>query len=154
MNFKTIKNSLLVILLFFLLGINSTLYAEDSLKRIKSIADTKQLVSEAPAKKEQEAGENWGAIAVDTASHNTDCAYGVGGGANKEQAEKYAEKFCVDAGGEKCNVVIIYQQCAAYALSKEHKGIGIGETKALAEHRAKTQCKDRDCYIVVSDCNE
>jgi hypothetical protein len=146
------NNYLLFILSFVLIGINNVVFATNIYPKF-TVADASQPGTSSPAKKEQEAAENWSAIAIDSACHDRNCAYGVGGGSNKDDAEKYAQKFCDDAGGEKCKVVVSYQQCAAYALSKNHNGIGTGETKALSEQRAQKQCKDRDCYIIASDCN-
>lgn len=97
--------------------------------------------------------DGWGAIATDTTAHDKDRAYGIGGGASKEEAEKNAQKFCTDAGGEQCNVVVTYQQCGAVACSKDHLGVGIGDSKELSEKTAKNDCKDADCSIIASDCN-
>ncbi len=97
--------------------------------------------------------DGWGAIATDMASHDKDRAYGIGGGPSKEEAENNARKFCTEAGGEQCNVVVTYQQCGAVACSKEHLGVGVGDSKELSEQTAKNDCKDADCTIIASDCN-
>ena len=96
---------------------------------------------------------SWGSISADTKSNDKDRAYGVGGGDTKDEAEKNAVKFCVDAGGEQCSVIVSYQQCAAYAVSTDHQGIGTGATKQISEEMAKAQCKAPDCSIIASDCN-
>lgn len=96
----------------------------------------------------------WGAIAVDTISHDSkDCAYGIGGDNNKDEAEKYATQYCLEAGGAKCKVVISYEHCGAYALSKNNQGVGAGDNKEIAENQAKAACNNDSCTIVTSDCN-
>lgn len=109
----------------------------------------------APAPTAEKKAGSWGAISVDTKTHDTDSAYGVGGGSSKEEAGQNAQKFCAEAGGEKCTIVVSYQQCGAYALSKEHQGVGVGSatTKSASEAMAKGECKDDDCQIIASDCN-
>lgn len=112
------------------------------------------IADEAPvAKPEAKKEGDWGAIAVDAKDHSSDRAYGVGSAANKEEAEKYAQKYCADAGGEQCAVMVSYQQCGAFASFKENQGKGIGSTKQMAEEMAKKECKDTQCSIITSDCN-
>lgn len=133
---------------------HTDIYVDDALVKTVNftIADATPTPTPAPSTSKKESG-NWGAIAADTASHDKDCAYGVGAGDSKEEAEKYAQKYCKDAGGEQCGVVISYQQCGAYALSKTHEGIGSGATKEASEQMAKSKCNDTDCTIITSDCN-
>ena len=79
-------------------------------------------------------------------------AAGIGAGATKDEAGQNALKFCTDAEGAKCAVVVSYQQCGAFAVSENGQGLGTGATKEAAEQQAKDQCKIKDCEIVVSDC--
>lgn len=118
-------------------------------------AQPKAAPETAPAATAEKKADGWGAISVDTKTHDTDSAYGIGGGNSKDEAEKNAQKFCAEAGGEKCTIVMSYQQCGAYALSKEHQGAGVGSatTKKAAEDIAKGECKEDDCQIIASDCN-
>jgi hypothetical protein len=97
--------------------------------------------------------DQWGAIAVDSTSHDKNMAYGVGGGASKDEAGKNAVGFCRDNKGNQCSVMVVYQQCGAYAISAKSHGIGQGETKALAAQKAINNCKAIDCSIIASDCN-
>jgi hypothetical protein len=96
----------------------------------------------------------WGAISIDQAVVNeTSPYYGTGGGNTKELAEKSADRFCVEAGGKQCKVVISYQTCGAYAASSQSSGAGTGVTKKASEDDAISHCKSGDCKIVISDCN-
>ncbi|MBN9229431.1 MAG: hypothetical protein BGO90_02095 [Legionella sp. 40-6] len=97
--------------------------------------------------------ETWGAIAADINNHDSDCAYGIGGGSTREEAEKNAENSCDKAGGEQCKVVVTYNQCGAYALSKNYQGMGTGSNKHIAEEMARKQCQHADCVLIASDCN-
>ncbi|CAM4422797.1 MAG: hypothetical protein LEGION0403_FIIPPAGN_02173 [Legionella sp.] len=126
------------------------IYVDDNLvKSIKfNVAQATQVSAE-----NKKSANGWGVIAVDSASRDTDCAYGIGGGSSREEAEKNAQNFCIEAGGQQCGVVVAYQQCGAFALSKDHDGAGTGGSKEIAEDMAISQCKDPDCQIIASDCN-
>lgn len=126
------------------------IYVDDNLvKSIKfNVAEAAQTNSE-----NQRLADGWGVISVDSASHDKGSAYGIGGGTSRVEAEKNAQNFCKEAGGEQCSVVVAYQQCGAFALSKTHNGAGMGASKQIAEDMAINQCKDSDCLIIVSDCN-
>jgi hypothetical protein len=98
------------------------------------------------------AAKGWGAISVDTGD---DPAYGVGGGDTKDDAGKNAQKFCASAGGKSCSTVLSYEQCGAYATSATSGvGKGTGATQKAAEAAAISDCKNADCTILTSDCNE
>ncbi|MFJ1269253.1 DUF4189 domain-containing protein [Legionella lytica] len=126
------------------------IYVDDNL--VKSI---KFNVAQAtPASTEHnKSAKAWGVIAVDSASRDTDCAFGIGGGSSRVEAETNAQNFCNEAGGQQCGVVVAYQQCGAFALSKDRDGAGTGPSKEIAEDVALSQCKDPDCEIIASDCN-
>jgi hypothetical protein len=126
------------------------IYVDDNL--VKSIKFT--VVQATPGNSEEnKLAKAWGGIAVDSASRDTDCAYGIGGGSSRAEAEKNAQNFCNEAGGQQCGVVVAYQQCGAFALSKDRDGAGTGASKEIAEDMALSQCKDPDCEIIASDCN-
>ncbi|WP_058533839.1 DUF4189 domain-containing protein [Legionella saoudiensis] len=125
-------------------------------KLVKSIKFTVAGATQVTPKvgvKNKKSEYDWGVIAADSASHDKNSAYGIGGGSTREEAEKNAQQFCNDAGGEQCSTMVTYQQCGAYALSKNHHGIGVGASKEIAEGKAISQCHDADCSIIASDCN-
>mgnify|MGYP000028113112 CR=1 FL=1 len=132
------------------------IYVDNNLvKSIKfNIAETSQAAPQVQASTEnKQTSDSWGVISADSASHDKDTAYGIGGGNTRDEAERNAQKFCNEAGGEKCIAMIAFQQCGAYALSKNHNGTGTGATKKIAEDMAISQCSDTDCLIIASDCN-
>jgi hypothetical protein len=92
----------------------------------------------------------WGALAIDV--DDSDPSYGVGGGDSEAKASDNALRFCRRAGGKGCKIVVTYNQCAAYAVSRTTSASGKGGTQKAAEAQALDACKDR-CKIVVSDCN-
>lgn len=96
----------------------------------------------------------WGAISADDEAGERDPYYGIGGGDSKAEATKNSQKFCKEAGGKNCEVLVTYQQCGAYAVSKKYSGTGAGATKKVAEKKALEQCNNSNCNVVVSDCND
>ncbi len=94
-----------------------------------------------------------GAIAIDVAKVDHDPAYGIGGGDTEDEANKNALKFCAEAGGKSCKLVVTYPECGAYAASNKGGGWGKNTTKKTAEVQAMSGCDDDSCKIVVSDCN-
>jgi hypothetical protein len=98
--------------------------------------------------------DGWGAISADDEYGERDPYFGIGGGASKNEAMKNSQKFCRDAGGKNCEVLVTYQECGAYAVSKKYSGTGVGSTKKIAERNALEQCSNKNCSVVVSDCNE
>jgi len=96
----------------------------------------------------------WGAISADDEAGERDPYYGIGGGDFKAEATKNSQKFCKEAGGKNCEVLVTYQQCGAYAVSKKFSGTGVGPTKKAAEKKALEQCSNSNCNVVVSDCND
>jgi hypothetical protein len=62
-------------------------------------------------------------------------------------------KFCKEAGGESCKLVVTYNACGAYAASHSHGGWGKSSTRKEAEIQALAGCGDEHCVVVVSDCN-
>jgi hypothetical protein len=100
------------------------------------------------------AADKWGAIAGDETRGEKDPAYGVGGGDSEKEARKHSLKYCNKAKGENCKVVVTYNTCGAYAVTKKYSGVGTGSSKAEAETAALEQCGSPKCKIIVSDCNE
>ncbi|MBF0339347.1 MAG: DUF4189 domain-containing protein [Magnetococcales bacterium] len=100
------------------------------------------------------AGEKWGAIAGDDTVGERDPAYGVGGGDSEKDAKKNALKYCKEAKGANCKVVVTYNECGAYAVTKKYSGVGSAKSKAAAEKIAVEKCGSPKCKVVVSDCNQ
>jgi hypothetical protein len=93
----------------------------------------------------------FGAIAVDDVAGSTDVGYGVVVGMDsKEEAKAAALKECKSAGNS-CTVALWFKQCGAYANSKEHSGIGYGDTKAIASAQALEAC-GAGCKVQVAEC--
>jgi len=101
-----------------------------------------------------QAADSWGAIAVDLGKYETSPFYGIGGGANEDEASANAMKFCNQAGGTHCKLQTTFAQCGAYAASHTSGGWGKAPTKKTAEIQALGGCGEDACKIVVSDCNE
>lgn len=100
------------------------------------------------------AGDPWGAIALDTELAERQPYYGVGGGATEQQATETALKFCKEAGGAMCTVMVAYEACGAIAVSgTEHAGWGKAPTKTQAEAQAVAGCHHDNCQVLASDCN-
>jgi hypothetical protein len=97
--------------------------------------------------------DGWGAISVDLAKAERDPSYGIGGGDSEDEAVGNAQKFCKEAGGSMCKMVVTYRQCGAYAASHTGGGWGREATKKTAEAKAISGCDADDCKLVVSDCN-
>ncbi|MDI1352974.1 MAG: DUF4189 domain-containing protein [bacterium] len=120
-----------------------------------SVTDAKGSTKIAPPKdRVKQSDSSWGAFAVASDKDSEGSLYGNGGGDTKEEAEKNAQQFCIQAGAKQCDLVLTYQQCGAYAFADhEHKGSGIGTTKKLAEEDAMKNCNSKNCTLLVSDCN-
>lgn len=98
--------------------------------------------------------ESWGAISVDLEVVERSPYYGIGGGDSEGEATKNSQKFCKEAGGKECKVVVTYNQCGAYASNKRNGGgWGKSETKKTAESMAMAGCNHDTCKVLVSDCN-
>lgn len=97
--------------------------------------------------------DEWGALSIDLMKADRSPYYGIGGGTSEDEAAKAAMKFCGEAGGKECKVVVTYNQCGAYAASKTGGGWGKSATKKTAETQALAGCNSESCKIVVSDCN-
>ena len=96
-----------------------------------------------------------GAIAVDDSYG--DEPSGVGYGfvtlyGSKQEAAAGAMEACQGEGNTECKVVLTFQNCGAYAASRNNFGVGTGGTMAAAEKSALTNCGEAECMAVVSDC--
>ncbi len=96
-----------------------------------------------------------GAIAViDEAGDSAkDAGYAVGRGDTQDKAVKDAFAECKKAGMKGCKIAVTYDECGAYASSKERFGIGDGDTEAAAKKAALKNCGNTSCRIVISDCS-
>lgn len=96
----------------------------------------------------------WGAIALDTEKAEREPYYGVGGGANEDEAVAEALNNCKEAGGVACKSLVSYEQCGALAVSGTgDAGWGKAPTKITAEAQAIAGCQNDRCKIAASDCN-
>lgn len=94
-----------------------------------------------------------GAIAVDDAVGEKEPGYGlVVGFPDKASAKAAALLKCKAMGNEDCKVEVWFENCGAYASSKNHSGIGYGSTLQKAETKALQECGSENCKIQVSEC--
>ena len=96
-----------------------------------------------------------GAIAVvdDNGDSANDVGFAVGRGDTQASAVKDAMADCKKAGIKGCKIAIKYDECGAYATSKERFGAGEGSTEAEAKKAALKNCGNSSCKIVISDCS-
>jgi hypothetical protein len=113
----------------------------------------RQMTSNKPAPAPAAQDGSWGAIAIDAEKYEADPAWGVGGGDTDREAVQNAMKFCREAGGKACKLMVTYNQCGAYAASPVSGGWGKAGTKKTAEAQAMAACNNDRCKIVTSDCN-
>lgn len=95
-----------------------------------------------------------GAIAVDDEEGQSanDVGYGIATGEDsREEAGREALRRCRSASNHSCRVVVRFDQCGAYAVSRGHFGVGWGNSERGAENMALDQC-GANCRIVISDC--
>jgi hypothetical protein len=96
-----------------------------------------------------------GAIAVDDEEglRAAQVPYGyVTGRESRDEAGAAALQECRHHGGEDCKVVVRFDQCGAYASSREHSGIGWGGSEDLARRKAMDDCGTDHCRIVAAVC--
>jgi hypothetical protein len=96
---------------------------------------------------------SYDAIAIDDDTHTSggDAGYGVGEGDTQREAQREAMKSCREHNNS-CQVVAVYEQCGAYASSRQHAGTGMGRTERDAQMAALDSCGSGGCKVVVSDC--
>ncbi len=82
-----------------------------------------------------------------------DVGYAVGRGETQDKAVKDAFAECKKLNMKGCKVAVKYDECGAYAASKERFGIGDGDTDAEAKKAALKNCGNTSCRIVISDCS-
>lgn len=96
-----------------------------------------------------------GAIAVDDEEGQKNPGYGFATGMEtRKKAEAAALKECRASGNKNCKVAVWFEQCGAYAASSRHYGIGWGSSKRIAEAKAKEECDNSTCRIIVSQCED
>jgi hypothetical protein len=98
----------------------------------------------------------WGAIAVDDEPGLDPDGIGYGiisGYAIKSEAINDAIDACKNEGNEDCRIVLVFKKCGAYAASMDNYGVGGAQTLREAEQRALASCGDRECRLIVSDCD-
>ena len=98
----------------------------------------------------------WGAIAVDHSEEENpdETGYALEAGyPTRAAATRAAMTACRSTGSENCELVVVFKKCGAYAASLNYYGVGVGTTLQQAEQRALSDCNDKDCVIVVSDCD-
>jgi hypothetical protein len=78
---------------------------------------------------------------------------GYGLGDNVTEASKAAVKACRDEGGKKCEVILTFNKCGAYASSSSSVGAATGNTEAIAQRKAREEC-GQGCKVVFSACTE
>ncbi|MEA9677134.1 DUF4189 domain-containing protein [Xanthomonas campestris pv. raphani] len=96
----------------------------------------------------------WGALARD----KSNSVLGVSAKeSSRSAAKKVAMKFCTEAGGESCEVKVVYKNgCIAQAQSNSRGAFNtyIDTSKVLAEKNALKNCGAVDCTIGYSDCSK
>ncbi len=96
-----------------------------------------------------------GAIAIDDQVGEDEPGYGFSSGySDRAGAERRALQECRKAGNKNCKVKVWYEGCGAYAASYRYYGIGWGATPEIAERAALRNCKNKNCEIKVSECDE
>ena len=101
------------------------------------------------------AAYGWGAIAVDDdpGLAHSEVGYGIVTKAPSQQtASSDAVEVCTSEGNAGCQLVLTFQNCGAYAASKVAFGTGTAATQSDAERRAMSDCGDKECKVVISDC--
>lgn len=96
-----------------------------------------------------------GAIAVDDDGEGRagEIGYGISTGHDtREEAARAALAECRRAGNEGCRVVVRFDSCGAYAVSRSQYGIGWGRSERAARAMALDACGG-DCRVVVSGCD-
>lgn len=95
-----------------------------------------------------------GAIAVDDEEGVPADEVGYGfetGHATREDAGRAALNECKAQGNTHCKVVVRFDQCGAYAVSRTTYGVGWGRTERAARDMAIDACGS-GCRIVVAEC--
>ncbi len=78
---------------------------------------------------------------------------GYGLGENADEASKAAVKACRDEGGKKCEVILNFNKCGAYAASNSSVGSATGNSEAIAQRKAREDC-GQGCKVVFSACTD
>lgn len=94
-----------------------------------------------------------GAIAVDDEEGETEPGFGVVVGSDsRDTAAKEALAECRKSGNKNCKVVVRFDKCGAYAVSKKYFGIGYGRSEDVARTMAMNECGNTACKVIVAEC--
>lgn len=96
----------------------------------------------------------WGAIAVAGAANAEadGVTYGVSTGKSTPDAAKFdAAGQCQKKGAGRCQVVVTFQGCGAFAVAPYRGGAGSGPDRSTAERAAMQRCGSM-CKLVTSTC--
>lgn len=97
----------------------------------------------------------FGAIAVDDVARAKDGKSGLSlivAAPSQAEAERLALAECKKGGNRFCRLMVSFETCGAYAVSRSYFGVGAGQSVAEAERVAIEHCGNRNCTIVVSRC--
>ncbi len=103
------------------------------------------------------AAYGWGAISVDDGEGfaPSEVGYGIVTSIRtKSAAELEALKACRAEGNQNCLLALTFEKCGAYAASQLAYGAAAATTLKAAEENALSDCGDKECKIVISDCGE
>ncbi|MGE0565913.1 MAG: DUF4189 domain-containing protein [Pseudolabrys sp.] len=95
-----------------------------------------------------------GAIAVDDEAGEATDSIGYGsatGYGSREEAGVAAMQQCRAEGNRNCRVVVRFDTCGAYAVSRGHFGVGWGSTAGEARAMALDAC-GANCRVAIAEC--
>lgn len=111
-----------------------------------------------PSKPQGKIFYTWGAISQDSAFVGASNSSDTKDGAKAKAIEKCLEK---STGDKNCQVIFtFYNQCAAYAESKDHWAVNSEATiekaqqKALKACQKKTTSPDAECKVLIASCTK
>lgn len=76
---------------------------------------------------------------------------------NRATAEKQAVKQCKSGGGIRCEPMVWFTECGAFAMGEDDAyGVGFESTAKKAEKEALAACKEqgKKCKVIGAVCNE
>jgi hypothetical protein len=96
-------------------------------------------------------GANAASGAFATGEVGDNVGYGLGD--NTDEASRAAVKACREEGGKKCEVILTFKKCGAYASSSSSVGTATGNTEDIAKRKAREDC-GQGCKVVFSACTD
>jgi hypothetical protein len=78
----------------------------------------------------------------------------VVGEESEADAKKAAMQGCKKAGNTNCKIAGWFKNCGAYSASKKYSGFGYGKTKEIAINKSLEECGNKNCKVVVAECDE